>query len=117
MVQEMEQLLAEVEARGETGVARLTPQPPTNPSRPRFRLTFWRKHTEQNAYGRHEAQVLLIDIINLATLERVADWQFFAYGKQMDALGDLQRGDVIEFNASIDEAGRLVRPTKIEKTR
>ena len=58
---------------------------------------------------------LLVDIVNLdAGGERFADWQYFAYGKQLEALGILRSGDQIEFNAAID-GDELKRPTRLTK--
>lgn len=89
------------------------PELPKNRERPRFRATFWRKHNQINDFRRlDDTFVLLIDIVNLATRERVMDWQLLAYGKQFEALGSLKPGDVIEFNAAIAD-DKLTRPTKI----
>lgn len=86
-----------------------------NPERPRFRSTFWRKHSQHNPYGvRDNVYAMLINVTNLTTQERFADWQLFAYGKQFDALGPLEPGDVIEFNAAI-VGEELKRPTKVLK--
>lgn len=84
--------------------------------RPRFRATFERYHRRENPFaprGRDHV-VMLVDITTLATGECVADWQYFIRGKGFDALGTLQKGDVLEFTGVVEQ-GKVKRPAKLVK--
>lgn len=108
-LEELQQLIA-------AGIATPAPQQPKpDLQRPRFRAMFWRQYEQRNDFtGRYDKFILFVDITNLETLARHADWQSFAPGKQFAALDPLTAGDVIEFNAAITDDG-LKRPTKITK--
>lgn len=86
----------------------------SDPNRSRFRVVFERYDRQPNKFAPSGWQrvLLLVDLTNLATGERFTDWQWFARGKQIDALGQLERGDIIEFTASI-EGNQLKRPAQI----
>ena len=81
--------------------------------RPRFRATFERYANRPNPFtGWYEDFLLLVDLSNLATKEHIADWQWFSLGKTFEALGQLNQGNVLEFNAALENS-QLKRPTKI----
>jgi hypothetical protein len=92
-----------------------SPQPVTvDPERPRLRAVFVRPAREWNKFKSWwDSKLLFGDIVNVATGERVADWQLFTQGKTFEALG-LEEGDLIEFNAAF-EGKQLKRPTKVVK--
>lgn len=90
-------------------------EPPAWPagSRPRLRARFERYDQKFNEFkGWYDPLVLLIDLVDLTSGEQVAEYQFFTLGKSFIDLGELQRGDVVEFNATI-EGGQVKRPTRL----
>lgn len=68
----------------------------------RFSGTFVRLGTKPAYRGLVLPAILLKAITNLATGEVVSDQHWFNYTKTLKALGALTAGDVIEFNARVD---------------
>lgn len=110
------QAMAELQALAQlvaAGIPVPTPQPQPATARPRFRAMFWREHAQHSDFHHGPDRfALLLDVVNLETGERFAEWQLLTFGKQFDALGPLQPGDLVEFDAVV-VGDALKRPTKV----
>lgn len=110
---ELNELAKIVVAGFSTDRGTFSDKPPQTGDRSRFRAVFERYEKRENRFtGWYEPLLLLVDLTDIATGKRIADWQWFAYGKTFEALGELQPGAVLEFNASL-EGTQLKRPTKL----
>ena len=71
--------------------------------RKRFSGVFVKTGKKVNYNGYSEDTILLKDIIDIVTHERVTDHLWFGYTKGFEALGRLEEGMVIEFDARVKE--------------
>jgi len=105
-------VLAELAELQRAVAAGLLPVHSPPAGRPRYRAIFARRDRLYNDFiNTFEPAVLLVDIVDLSTGDRVSDWQLFLLGKWLADIPDLHPGDQVEFNATL-AGGRLKRPAR-----
>ena len=82
--------------------------------RKRFRGVFERYGTKPNYHGFPEKTVLLKDVTEVGSRAVVTDHLWFSHTKGFQALGGLQPGDVVEFDARVKEYRAGYRGRKLD---
>lgn len=85
-----------------------------NGERTTFCATFARYGTKPGYMGRSQRTMLLRKVRRADTSEIVCDHVWFTVGKRLAALGDLEKGNIVEFDARVSSYKKGYRGRRIE---